>query len=128
MVQLQRVQDGGHEGRAGDQVDIVRALILQVPENLGQALNGNILPLPLVADGKILAVSAAQGAPRKEHRAAAARAGNAGLLPEMQRRPGDAGLFAHAAEPGFHAAVHPALAGAQGTDRHGKRSFIRRDS
>ena len=74
-------------------------------------------------DFVILAIDAAQRTAAEEHGARAARAADAGLLVEMQRRPRDDGAFPHPAEAlalagRFAAALRPALARAEITGKH----------
>ena len=99
---------------AGDKVDVVGSLRLQVQKDLGQMPDGDLLTEPLGADGVVLAEAALEGAAGKEHRAAAPCAADARLFPEME---GGAGGFqrtacpAEADPPG--GAVRAALPGAK---------------
>ena len=98
-----------------DKVDVVCALLLKLQKNIRQAPGGYLPPEISGADAVILAVAALQRAARKEHRAAALCAGDAGLLPEMQRRARDFHHTAAAAKAMRPRAVRPAAARTQRT-------------
>ena len=112
--QVERSDDPRLPLAGRDQIDVVRALRLQVQKDLGQMPDGDLLAEPLGADGVVLAEAALEGAAGKEHRAAAPCAADAGLFPEME---GGAGGFqrtacpAEADPPG--GAVRAALPGAK---------------
>ena len=117
-VQRQRVEHGGNEVRRRHEVDVVRALRLQLAEDLRKPLRRDDLPLAPLADAFILAEHAPQPAAGKEHRAAAARAADAGLLPPVQRRARDFGQRAHAANAraALRRALRAAVSGAKRAD------------
>ena len=117
-----RVPDDGHsrtiEGkrlfdfvqvmRGRDEVDVVRALRLKVLKDLREFGGSNCLSDLVAADLIILAKDAAERAPAEKDGARPVRAGDRGLLEEMEVRPCDF-EFPCAAEPGssgsFRAAV-----------------------
>ena len=70
----------------GDEVDIVRALILKLPHYFTKARGAYFLAAGAVRNGAILAIYTPEGASREEHRARAARARDYRLLPLMKRR------------------------------------------
>ena len=99
----------------------MHALIAQGEEDVPQAPDADRLPGLAAADGAVLAEDTAEIAAGKEHRAAAARAADARLLPQMRSGAGDHGLRAHAAEafPFGFVPFRAAAAGTEGTD-HGQ--------
>ena len=87
---LARPGDGrarlGSVMRRRDEVDVERALLLQLQAHLAQALDAHLRARLARGDHRVLAVDTAQRAVREEHSAAAARPADGRLLPEMQRR------------------------------------------
>ena len=84
--------------RRRHKVDVVRALLFQLAEDFRKPLRCDLFSLAFLADALILAEHTPQPAARKEHRAAAERAADAGLFPHVQRRSRDSGHRAHAAD------------------------------
>jgi len=72
-----------------DEVDVVRAFLLKLKENLREALDGDLRAGFPAADLPVLAKDAAQRAPGKEDGARAGFAAEKRLLPKMERRPAD---------------------------------------
>ena len=98
----------------GHEVDVVRALRLQLEEDLRESLEADALSDLLVAQLIVLAEHALQGAAGEEHRAAAFLAGDARLLPVVECRPRDVELGADAADALLpRVPVHTALARTQ---------------
>ena len=126
---LQRLQDGIHELRAGDQIDVVRLVLDQPVEYRAQPLRRNGAPEAAAADLIVLAVDAAQRTAAEEHRARAARAADARFLVKVKRRAGQHGRFAHLAKAAalarrFIAALHAAAARTQFADKHDLSSSL----
>ena len=92
----QRLGDGPHEVRAGDEADVVHACVAQAEHGVAQFGHGE-LHASAGSYLVVLAVDAAQGAAGEEDGAAAARAADAGLLAEVRRGPGGAGQISRAA-------------------------------
>ena len=113
------LRDEGDVVVRGDEVNVIRALRLQLEEDLREALEAHALPDLLVAQLIVLAEHALQGAAGEEHRAAAFLAGDARLLPEVERRPRDVELGADAADALLpRISVHAALSRAEPTVLH----------
>ena len=70
--------------RRGDEVDVVRALLLQLEHDLDQAPRRDLDAEPARRDLVVLAVTAFKRAGREEHRAGTALPRNGRLLPKMQ--------------------------------------------
>ena len=99
----QRRKHPGQPLGGGDQVQVPGAFGLQFQKNLLQPRRVDGLAQPLLADGVILAVAAAQRASGKKHRPAAGRGvgrtAQAGLLPVVQCGAGHQQGIAGAAAP-----------------------------
>ena len=106
--------------RGGDQVDIVRPLLLQVKHSFDQLVRANLDPLPAVADTIILTEHTAKIAARKEHGARASLAADAGLFPHMQRSPRNAQCICLSAISPVRVAVRAARSRACRTFAHEK--------
>ena len=108
---LHGLRDEGDVVVRGNEVDVVRALRLQLEEDLRESLEADALSDLLVAQLIILAEHALQGATGEEHRAAAFLAGDARFLPVVECRPRDIELGADAADALLpRVPVHAALA------------------
>ena len=92
------LRDEGDVVVRGHEVDVVRALRLQLEEDLRESLEADALSDLLVAQLIVLAEHALQGAAGEEHRAAAFLTGDARLLPVVKCRPRDIDLGADAAD------------------------------
>ena len=100
--------------RRRDEVDVERALLLQLQAHLAQALDAHLRARLARGDHRVLAVDTAQRAVREEHRAAAARPADGRLLPEMQRRPRRIQFCRNLAEAGLSMfPVRPAVSRAE---------------
>ena len=99
---LQRRDDGRHEVRRRDEVDVVGAQVFEFQEDVGELCGRQFGPghagralhvgntLQAGGDVVVLAEHTAQRAAGEEHRAGAALSGEAGLLPLVERRSGNA--------------------------------------
>ena len=92
------LRDEGDVVVRGHEVDVVRALRLQLEEDLRESLEADALSDLLVAQLIILAEHALQGAAGEEHCTATFFSGDARLLPEVERRPRDVELGTDAAD------------------------------
>lgn len=75
--------------RRGDEVDVVRPLLLELEHDLDQASGRDFDAKSACRDLMVLAVHTFEGAGGKEDRARPALAGDGRLLPIMQCRTGD---------------------------------------
>lgn len=80
--------DRGHILSGCDQVDIVRALLLQFQKDIGKTGEADFPPKSLTADFIILTETAAQSTPGEKDGAASVYAADAGLFPLVQSSPG----------------------------------------
>ena len=100
----------------GDQIDVMRPLLCQAPENCGKLFRSYRLSgVEFRADLIILAEDAPQGTAGEKDRAGTACSADAGFLPKMQCRAGYDRFRPHAAVTGAGACFPfcPTAAGAE---------------
>ena len=104
-----------------DQIDIVRPFVYQFLKYGPQPGGRHLLPKALRTDLMILAEYTAQGTAAEKDRARPLRTTDTGLLPKMERRPGQTGTLPH---PAVSLRSHTfAAAGAKRTNGHAVSSF-----
>ena len=104
--------------RGRNQIDVVRALRLQVKVARGEHIHRLERAERSVVKRIVLAEDTAEVAAGKENRAGAARAADAGFLPVMQRNACNAGKLPRVAQANMRFPVRTAAAGTIHTVRH----------